>query len=334
MTKKLFIRYAILALACVLLYFLLKKQNANEVIDSITQSDWRWFIPVFAITFLGNIIRALRWRMMVQSGGYALTLSNAFLALMCGYFINFLVPRLGELTRCVALKKNESVPVEYSLGTVVTERLIDVLSILLITFCAFAAYYSSLHLFFEKHLFPGIKYFFTSKLKLAVFASSMLLLCIIAYFLLSRKLARNKWWLKGVEFFARAKNGMLSIFRMKQRVFFLIATACIWVCYFLSTYLWFFGYAPFHSSGFKEALILLIAGTVARSFPVQGQGAGIYHFMIAQTVLLFGISEKDGLVLSILIYITQTAFYFFVGGICALIVLFQKEKLYSYNTNS
>ena len=115
-----------------LFYFVIKDQGTSNLIESIKEVNYWWALPISFISISNYIIRSLRWQQLLKTMGYRPGLTNAFNALMFGYMVNYAVPRMGEITRCLALKKGASIPFNASFGTVITERIIDVLCLLVV----------------------------------------------------------------------------------------------------------------------------------------------------------------------------------------------------------
>ena len=321
------IQVLFLVIGLTLLYLAFRGQDFNSIYREILQADMSWFFVVFLVTCFGNLVRTFRWMLLIYPLNYKPKLGNTFLALMVGYFVNFAVPRLGEISRCYALRRSDGVPFNLSLGTVVAERLVDIFSLIMITVSALYFQYDLLYGFFEKYI---LTYFYNSLIsKTTAFALlAFLFLCsLLIFYFFRKKILSNQFIHKIYLFLLDLVKGVISIFRMKNGWLFFLCTIIIWTCYFLSTYLWFKGFESTKHLGFTAGFALLVIGTVGRSVPVQGQGLGAYHFLVVKGLLLFGIAEVSGNALAMIIYLTQTCFYLVVGGICTLIFSLMYGKL-------
>ena len=105
----------------------LTPEQEHEIIVSFTKANYWWLLPVFVVWFLSLLFRAIRWNMMLQSMEYFPKIYNTFMAVLIGYFANLALPRLGEVSRCSVLTKYENIPFSKSFGTVITERVFDML---------------------------------------------------------------------------------------------------------------------------------------------------------------------------------------------------------------
>ena len=115
-----------------LFWLAFRGQNLSEIKDSIAHAHYEWILPVLIFAFLSNLSRSVRWNMLIHPMGYKPKTFNTFSAVLIGYFANLLVPRLGEITRCTVLNRYEKIPMQSLLGTVLAERVIDVLTLLVI----------------------------------------------------------------------------------------------------------------------------------------------------------------------------------------------------------
>ena len=128
-------------LGLLIFYFVYRGQDPRKIIDGLKEFDFGWILVSFAFGLLSHLVRALRWRMMIQPLGYSPSVLNTFMAILIMYLANFAFPRLGEVSRCGILTKYEKVPFTPQIGTVVTERIVDfiifVLILLLVVFSQF-----------------------------------------------------------------------------------------------------------------------------------------------------------------------------------------------------
>ncbi|HEY8400629.1 MAG TPA: lysylphosphatidylglycerol synthase transmembrane domain-containing protein, partial [Cytophagaceae bacterium] len=304
-----------------LLYLAFRNQDPKALWLEITKANPYIFIIVFLITFAGNLFRAARWKLLIEATSDKVSFRSVFQTLMLGYFVNFAVPRLGEISRCFALQKKENIPFNLSFGTVISERLVDLIMLVIITLITLFFQYDLIYTFFAEQIIAPVQAYLAAKtanggMKLIIIGA-VLVLGVIVYFY--NKLHSKKNEEKVNDFYENAWKGITSIFHLKSKTTFFLYTLIIWICYYLSTYLWFFGYDKTLHLGLDAGFTLLVVGSLARSLPIQGQGMGAYHFLIAQALVLYGINSTHGTALAVMIYVTQTAFYLGVGAILSLI---------------
>jgi uncharacterized protein (TIRG00374 family) len=241
--------------------------------------------------------------------------SNLTIALCIGYFVNFAIPRLGEVTRCAVLKKLNAIPINQSLSTVIFERTIDVITLLLISVLAIILEYVN-----DSTLLKSfIKFDLVPPLQLVVFIVCFCMLASSGIYWVYKTENKVKTWLQGfwisVKMLAKIKNIFL----------FSIYTICIWVCYFLMTYLWFFTFTESSSLSYYMAFQVMIVGSFVRSIPLQAGSAGAYHYGVSQAFILLGISSITANALAIIIHGFQTIFTFIIGSLAYLAFVFKSK---------
>jgi len=259
--------------------------------------------------------------------GYSPSLKRTTYSLMVGYFANLAFPRLGEVTRCGALSKAEAIPFNKLLGTVIVERFIDVISLLLCMFLAAVIEYKRLGNFFSENIFkPAIeKTEQLIKSPLAIIISLTLVAVIIFIVIYFLKKSKQKGTESG---FVKLLNGLItglrSVANLKKPWLFIFHSVFIWFLYYLGVYVCFFALPVTSGLGYGAALFLLVAGGLGMSAPVQG-GIGAYHLLVSQGLMLYGLSQQDGLTFATLLH-ALSLMLVILFGIASLLLLFIKEK--------
>jgi len=330
MNKKIIsiVKYLVLLLvAGALLLFAFRGMNVNKILHGILRANMFWVALSGIISIIAFIIRAHRWNLLIEPLGYTPPLKKTTYSLMVGYFANLAFPRLGEVSRCAALSKAEAIPFNKLLGTVIVERIIDVISLLICMLLVAALEFKRLGNFFNENIFnPLLKK--TDQISRSPILLTVILIALIAlisvliYF--SRK---NKSKGKEGAFSKLAKgfiDGLRSVAKLKQPGLFIFHSVFIWVLYYLSVYVALFAF-PFTSGlGAGAALFLLIAGGLGMSAPVQG-GIGAYHLLVSQGLVLYGLSQEDGLTFATLLHSLQLVLVI-IMGIASLLLLFSSGK--------
>jgi uncharacterized protein (TIRG00374 family) len=293
----------------------LHKLDFNEIRDTIYQGNFILVIPVLFISILVYFFRALRWELLFRQINQEIPKSNLTIALCIGYLVNFAIPRLGEVTRCAVLKKLNTTPINQSLSTVIFERTIDVITLLLISVLAIILEYinhsSLLKSFINFDLIPTNQFI--------SFVIAFLVLSSIVVYLIFKTENKVKAWLKG--FWISVK--MLA--KVKSIFMFSIYTLCIWICYFLMTYLWFFTFTESSNLSFYMAFQIMIIGSFVRSIPLQAGSAGAYHYGVSQAFILLGVSSITANALAIIIHGFQTVFTFIIGSLAYLAFVYKSK---------
>jgi uncharacterized protein (TIRG00374 family) len=267
------------------------------------------------------VLRALRWQMLYQSINYKVSFWNAYHAVIIGYLANLALPRFGEIGRCSVIQKAEKVPMFASIGTVITERLFDVL-VLFLTGLIMLIFqndivsdflYNTIYLNFSKK-FSTVNYLWL----LGIGVIIILLIITAVYFL------RQKFSKRFLRIFVSLRQGFGSYSKLKQKGLFLIYTFGIWVFYSLSMYFAFSSIQVTSGLHFNAAFTALVFSSFAMIAPVQG-GIGVFHWMVAQSLLLYAISFKDGLAYATIIHSSQVLLILALGGFSLIRVLFKKD---------
>jgi hypothetical protein len=232
------------------------------------------------------------------------------------YAANLVLPRVGEVSRCVILERHEHVPFAHALGTLVMERMIDTLMVVLITLVAVALQWSVFFEFIDEAGFrlPGGALLSTPRGG-AIVLLSLLAIGALMFFLL-RKLSV---WQKIKSFAGRFLEGLLSLKKMKNGGLFVAETVGIWFCYFMQFYLCFFCFGFSSGLSVAAALLLFVGGSIAVVVPTPN-GAGPWHFVIISIMVLYGVSTTDAQVFALIVHSTQTLLVAILGlyGIVAL----------------
>ncbi len=261
---------------------------------------------------------------MLGSMEYKVPARNLFASLCTGYLVNYAFPRLGELTRCVLIKKTDDVPFDKTLLTIVAERTIDTICLFLLLVPAFTLYSERTYDFFYEHVIHPLYQKIGWK---QILAGVVVLGLIIILINVQIKRKGKAQYLAGK--LADWKSSIMAIIHLKQRSLFLMYTLLIWTCYFLMTYLWMFTFKESEPLGLGPAFVVMVIGSIGRSVPIQGGGMGAYHFLVSQTLHMFGISLVTGNALALIIHGAQSVLTFFTGIVAYtwLIIQFNKRTL-------
>jgi uncharacterized protein (TIRG00374 family) len=321
--------FIFLGLGIFLAWWSLKDLNHDEksqIRIALKHARYWLIVPVFTILIVSHLVRALRWKLLINSLGYNPRTSNSFFAVMIGYLTNLAVPRLGEIVKCTLLARYEKVPADKLIGTIILERIIDALTLLLIFAITFAIqpglYADLVNAFFHSPHDP-------SKKRISGFLIAAILIIVIAAGLFLWMLIKRKTINDVIALFRRVGQsvwqGVSAVQHLKKRGLFLIYTFALWSCYFLGTYLGFFALKETQQYGVKEAFAILSAGSVG--VIITPGGIGAYALLIKKTMELYGLDEGIALAFGWILWLVQT-FVVLIGGIFsfAAIPYFNKRK--------
>lgn len=330
MTKKIITiaKYLLLLfIAFALMFFAFRGMNINKIIQGILHADIFWIVVSGMISIIAFIVRAHRWNLLIEPLGYSPSLKNTTYSLMAGYFANLAFPRLGEVSRCGALSKAEEIPFNKLLGTVIVERIIDVISLLICILLTAALEYKRLGNFFTEKIFDPLKekiQSLTNSPLLITVAVLILVVVLAATFYFYKKNTR-KGPGSGINKIVKGFiDGLRSVGNLKRPGLFIFQSAFIWVLYFLGVYIALFAF-PFTSGlGAGAALFLLVAGGIGMSAPVQG-GIGAYHLLVKEGLILYGLSAENGLAFAFTLHGLQLLLVIALGTV-SLFLLFSINK--------
>ncbi len=273
------------------------------------EMDWGWMLFSLVFGILAPLFRGLRWKQLLEPIKADVQSLDCIYAVYLTYAANLIVPRAGEVTRCGLLSHNDDVPFAQAVGTVVTERLIDVLTMLVLSALVFLL---QIPVFLDFFRTTGTKMESIQHL-LTTPWTYVTLFCIIGIMVLLHVLLRrlsiyNK--VKGVV--SGMREGLLSLRDVKNKPLFWLYTILIWMSYFLHFYV------AFHCFGFSEnlgvvaALVMFVAGTFAVIVPTPN-GAGPWHFAVITMMMLYGVSAHDASTFALLVHGIQTLLVVLLG---------------------
>ncbi|MEY3348542.1 MAG: hypothetical protein RLY46_581 [Bacteroidota bacterium] len=299
----------------------LKKLIKNADITVVAVST---FILLFS-----HYIRALRWKMMIQPLGINPKSSNVFFAVLAGYFFNLLFPRLGEVMKCTFLSKYEKVPVDKLIGTMVAERLVDLICLIMVILATILTQIERVGNYAGE-----LGNMLREKLNLTPTSwgiGIMLLLLVIYLMVKLFKASKNHPGLfKLKELIKGVIEGLLTIRKVNHFPLYILYTVSIWGCYLASIRIGFYGMEALQLLGWVPSLSILTFGSFAM-IATQG-GIGAYQLAVQKTLLLYDINEVTGLAFGWLLWLVQTLILFIVGPISVLLMFILNKKNSSKHT--
>jgi uncharacterized protein (TIRG00374 family) len=287
-------------------------ENSADLIWGTWKTADKTYLMLMAVVALAShIMRAQRWRMLLVPTGNSVKLSNSFFSLMIGYLVNLAVPRGGEVSRCYNLYKLEETPVEVSFGTVVVERIVDVLCLLAVIALAFLMEWKKLIAFLESlGIDSGTSEF---KIKWWMIVGVIGMVGVIVALYLLRK---NERLLKVIKGF---REGLLSVFRLERKWLFILYSIGIWFLYFMMSYCVIKAFETTSTLGFNAVLSVFALGAIAMAAPLPG-GTGSYHVIVPSgIVFLYALPFSDAYAFVFIFHAWQTL-TMIVFGVISLIV--------------
>lgn len=292
----------------------------KKLIDDFKSISPLWLLIVLAIYTLSNMFRAWRWKQALEPMGYRVSTFNSYFTLMLGYFANLGFPRIGEAARPAALAKYENIEFEKVFGTVVTERVVDVIGLSsVILFSLLFEYEALVRLFTNNDLIAEKLNAFSGNPIMLI--GGFLAMVLVGLFLVTRPVVKqSKIYTKVVDLIKGFWQGIISIKGLKNPWLYVVYSIGIWVCYYLMTYLCFFAFEPTSHLGPGEGLLTFLFGTLGMVFPSQG-GMGTYHFAVGEALKAYDISSTDAFSFANIIFFSIQILCNVFFGLLALVLL-------------
>lgn len=290
-------------------------QDREQLLKQILSADPFWLSISVFVTILCHLSRAIRWNYLIEPLGFKSRISVSFPAIMMGYVINLGIPRSGDVFKTVTVSKYENIPFQKAMGTVITERLVDFLMLLVCVALAF---------FFNTSLLTN--YLANQKIEplktLSILVGLLFFLILIFQVLKRVELPFLK---KIKKFTVELYEGVISVFKMKQKLPFILHSIFIWGGYIFIVYILKYSIPVTSSISFSGMLMAFVAGSFAYS--TTNGGIGAYPIAIGLALMLFSVEKTDGEALGWIIWTSQTLINILVGGLCFLYIsIFVKKK--------
>ncbi len=293
-----------------ILWWMYRGTDWSDFFGFVTHDmKWGWMALSLAFGILPQMARAWRWRMALQPLGESPRRTTCVDAIFISYAASLVIPRVGEVTRCGTLKKCDGVSFTKSLGTVVTERLVDSVMMLLFTAVAFFTQLPMLVTFMEKtgtdvsdilHRFTATGYVVTLICLVAAVTAAVVLIRRFAVFRKGRDMLKDLW------------EGIVSLRKVHNLPLYLFYSLLIWGGYFLHFYIAFFCFGFTSGISVEPAFLIFCVGTFAVLVPTPN-GAGPWHFAVKTMLVLWGVAETDAILFALAVHTIQTALVVALG---------------------
>jgi hypothetical protein len=324
MAKQILKTLVLLGLTAGLLAFAFQGMDPRSLWDGMRKANPGLVVLSIALGYVAVIFRAYRWRIVLRSLGHPVAASAAVHAVALSYLVNLVIPRGGEVARCTAIQQAEGVPVDKALGTVVMERIIDlVMALALVSLVLFLnwtelqALPDAVSEFGRVNQASAPEASSPSTPAEATFPWWGWALGIAALAAAGAFWARRKWgWdalkKRAMNFAYGLLDGLRSVARLDNPRGFWAHTVAIWVCYFLMVYLMFFALPATSGITLAHALFVMMSATFSYIVPAPG-GFGTYHVFVTSALWVTGVPMADGLIFATVVHSAQTAMMLLAG---------------------
>jgi glycosyltransferase 2 family protein len=317
-------KFLIFFIIGVFIFWILYKDQDIDRIKSILANDvnyfWIW-VSVF-LGILSHISRAIRWRYLLEPMGCKPGLLNTFFAVMIGYIMNLVLPRMGELSKCGVLARYEKISFARLIGTVITERIFDLITLGIFTILMIFTQFGHVLRFLNEN--PEVES------KLVALATSPALigggvLFLAALIIFWKKIKKSNLFRKIGKTAVHFREGILSVLHMRNKGAFIFHTFFIWMMYFLMLYVSFFAFDFTSSLSPLAGLTTFVMASFGMVAPVQG-GIGAWHFMTREALALYGVAYENGIIFAFLAHGIMTLMVIVLGLVSILALPFVNRR--------
>jgi uncharacterized protein (TIRG00374 family) len=319
-----------LALGFLLLFFAFRGIALDELAGTIKRANFWWIGLSLIFAAVSFFSRARRWILLIEPLGYKPAFWNTYHSMMIGYLSNFALPRLGEVTRCVTLGRREKIPVDSLFGTVIIERVIDLLMLFLIMLVLLFSWMEKFGAFFgEQVLMPlqqkladtfGGTWLFWLMVGVAAFSTFLLL------YLFRNKLSKFSIIQKIINILKGVVDGLKTIYKMERKWEFILHSVLIWFFYILMTWMVVFALEETSGLTFIDGMFLLVIGGLGMSAPVTA-GFGAYHWITSRgLVFVYDFPLELGGAYAILAHESNSLLTILMGAVSYAILMMWRKK--------
>ena len=292
------------------IYFSFRNINFSDFTQYFFEINYSWVAIGIILGALSHISRSYRWKYLINPLGYKLGFINSVLAVFSAYLINYTIPRAGDLARATMISKYEKIPLEKTLGTIVAERAVDVICIIIII---------SIGLIIEFQRISEKLISLTQDTEISVilvyFGAFVILL-----FILNKILKKSKYYKSIANFFSGIIEGLTVIFKMKKRNSFIFHSIFIWLMYILMFWATSKAFVELHEVTFFQLMISFTLAALSIMF--SNGGIGIYPLAVEESLGWYGIQSTTGLAFGWVSWLSQTMMVVIFGGLSLFILPF------------
>ena len=330
--KHLAIQVGAFALAGILVYLALRGAELPEIVEALRAANYGWLIPLLIVTILGHVLRAWRWKILLEAlprhasniDRTQVPLKTTFYATMIGYMINYAVPRLGEVVRSADVAAHEELSFAAVFGTVVVERILDALVLVLGLMISFYLLFDQLGViqkYFIDPILIGLNQGSLSLMVGVIFGITFSIAFIYWTACRPQDARLRRYWNDRLRPIWRAfRDGLATVLRSPRRLALVFSTIAMWFTYFLLTYLplLMFDVAGTYDVSPPDAMTLLFLGAIGIAIPTPG-GVGSFHYITRQAlVYLFIVDESVAVTYAFFVHGWQMIVCIIVGCLCLI----------------
>lgn len=291
-------------------------QDKTDIIQSFKSADYWWVLLSLVLGVLSHLSRAYRWLFMLEPLGYYPKFPNSVMTVMIAYLLNLLVPRSGEIARATAISKYEDVPFDKAFGTIVAERIADVIMLFLIIGLAFIMQADLI----KNTLFKDST---SGTIQKVIFLVILTAMAVLFYRFIKK--SKNTYFIKIRNFIDGLIEGSLSILKMKKKWAFIFHTIFIWIMYVLMFYVVTFALPETTNLPFGAIIVGFVVG--ALSMALSNGGLGWYPILVASALILYNIEDNPARAFGWIMWTAQTLMVLLFGGLSFILLpIYNRNK--------
>ena len=316
--KTLFIILPI-ALGVFLIWYFLSKltsEDKTDIINSFKSANYWWVVLSLFFGILSHLSRAYRWQFLLEPLGYKPKLANSTMTVLIAYLLNLLIPRSGEIARATAISKYENIPFEKAFGTIVAERISDVIMLFSIIGLAFVLQADLI----REQIFKDP----SSVIQKIIFLAIGIVLIVLFYRYIKK--SENAFFIKVKKIINGLIEGASSIIKMKKKWAFIFHTIFIWLMYVLMFYAVTFAIPETSNLPFEAIIVGFVVG--ALSMALTNGGLGTYPVFVAGALILYNIDDNPARAFGWIMWTAQTLMVLLFGGLSFLLLpIYNRNKV-------
>ena len=296
------------------IFFSFRNISFTDFTKYFYEINYLWvFVGIF-LGALSHISRSYRWKYLIEPLGYKLGFINSVLAVFSAYLINYTIPRAGDIARATMISKYEKIPLDKTLGTIVAERAVDVICILIIIATGLIFEFNRI----SEKLISLIE---NTEISVVIIYVGVIILIL---FVSSRVLRKSKYYKSILNFFSGIFEGLTIIFKMEKRVPFILHSIFIWLMYILMFWATSMAFFELHEVAFYQFMISFTLAAI--SIMLSNGGIGIYPLAVEESLGWYGVQSTTGLAFGWVSWLSQTMMVIIFGGLSLFILPFINRK--------
>lgn len=296
----------------------MSKEQIAEMFASFRGANYFWVILAVLISCLSIYVRALRWKMLLKALNYNAKTSVLFFAIMSCYLTNLTIPRMGEVVRSTMISRKYNFSFDKTLGTIITERAVDLLLFVIIFLFAFLLEYNIFYSYIEEKFNIDFSHY----THLLFYLGIIVLFCALLFLILRKKIRQNIVYKKVIGFVLGIWQGMKTVFKLDKPFLFIFYSLFIWFLWIFGTLVLFYSLKESAVLGLREAMTVTVLGAIGMM--ITPGGIGLYPSIFAQSINIFKVDIAVGYALGWISWFVSQASIILLGPIGFL--LFTNKK--------